>query len=76
MFLSILIIFREFLNLNKAYTIKHAWIIRYIKICPKMPVDVIKFIVAVRNWLVRCEGFNILVFYNGSCQDDVKFMFW
>jgi len=41
----------------------------------KMPVDVIKFIVAVQNCLMRCGGCNIIDFYNGSCQDDVTFMF-
>jgi len=36
----------------------------------------IKLTVAVPNWFMRCGGCTIIDFYNGSYQEDVKFMFW
>ena len=41
-----------------------------------MSADIIKIIAAVQNWSMRCEGCSIIDFYNGSYQEDVKFMFW
>ena len=41
-----------------------------------MCADIIKFIAAVQNWIMRCEVCSIIDFYNGSYQGDVKFMFW
>jgi len=31
--------------------------------------------VAVQNWSIRCGGCGSVGFYNGSYQEDVKFMF-
>jgi len=41
-----------------------------------MSANIIKFIAAVQNWFMRCEVWSIKDFYNGSYQEDVKFMFW
>lgn len=43
----------------------------------KMLADVIK-LAAVHNRFMRHAGCNtsIIDFYNGSCVEDVKFMFW
>jgi hypothetical protein len=47
-----------------------------IKIVHEMSVDIIKFVVAMQNWFITCEGFSITDFYNSAYQEDVKFMFW
>jgi hypothetical protein len=75
MFLSIWIIFRELLNNCTAYIKTHT-ILNTLKIVHEMSADIIKIIAAVQNWSMRCEGCSIIDFYNGSYQEDVKFMFW
>jgi hypothetical protein len=45
-----------------------------LKFAPKMTAVIIKFIVAVENWLVRCGVFSIIYYYNGTYQEDVKFV--
>ena len=37
-----------------------------------MFVDIVKFVVAVQNWFVRCGCCSVIDFYNGSYQEGVK----
>jgi hypothetical protein len=37
-----------------------------------MSADIIKLILAVQNWFMKCEGCSIIDFYNGPYQEDVK----
>jgi len=48
MFQSIVVIFRELLNINK--------------LVHKMSVDIIKFVVAVQNWFESFGGCNVIDF--------------
>ena len=40
-----------------------------------MFVDIVKFVVAVQNWFVRCGCCSVIDFYNGSYQEGVKLYF-
>jgi len=41
-----------------------------------MLANIIKFVVPVQDWSVRCGVCSITDFYSGSYQEDVKLMFW
>ena len=45
-----------------------------LKCAHKMSAGIIKFVVAVENWFVRCAGFSIIYCYNGTYQEDAKFV--
>jgi hypothetical protein len=66
---SILIIFNDMLNINKAY-IKHRWIIKYIEICAS---NICRY---YKNWSKRCGSCSFIGFYNSAHQEDVKFIVW
>jgi hypothetical protein len=60
MFRSILIIFRELLNINKANT-KHRWIIKYLNVfVHKMFVCITKCVCSGVDWSVRWWGCSII----------------
>lgn len=40
-----------------------------------MFVDIVKFVVAVQNWFVRCGCCSVIDFYNGSYQEGVQLYF-
>ena len=44
-----------------------------LKFAHKMSAGIIKFVVAMANWFVRCGVFSIMDCYNGIYQ-DVKFV--
>jgi len=40
-----------------------------------MFVDIVKFVVAVHNWFLRCGCCSVIDFYNGSYQEGAKLYF-
>jgi hypothetical protein len=47
----------------------------YVYLYHKMFVVIVKFVVAVQNWFVRCGCFSVIDFCNGSYREGVKLYF-
>jgi len=65
---SILIIFTELLNINKAHVKNIDEILSTLKFLHKMSADTVlrNLFLALKNWSIRCGGCTFIDFYNGS----------
>jgi len=50
-----------------------AGLINTLKFVNEMSPDIIKFIIAMQNWFVRCGDYSSIYFDNGLYQKNVKF---